>query len=133
MPAKLISGDINEHDARHFQNALAETGIDRVDTAALYGMGESEKKIGNSDLAKTFTIDTKVLFIPPGDNTLTSEAVEKSVSNSLRSLGVDKVNVLYCHGADFKTPIAEQAKTFHEQYQQGRFKYVCILRCHSLS
>lgn len=48
------------------------------------------------------------------------------MSNSLQVLGVDKVNVLYCHGPDFITPIADQARGFNDQYKKGRFTYLGV-------
>lgn len=125
MPAQVITGDVRELDPVELKAALRDAGITRIDTAARYFNGESEKKIGRSKLAEDFTVDTKIMFQPPGDGTLTAEAIEKSLSNSLNVMGVEKVNVLYCHAADFATPIAEQAKAMNDQYKKGRFTYVC--------
>ena len=47
--------------------------------------------------------------------------MEKSLTTSLQRLGVDKVNVLYCHAPDFVTPIADQAQAFNDQFKRGRF------------
>ena len=121
MAPKFISGDINLIDPDELHSTLQANGINRIDTAARYRDGESEKKIGRSGLAQTFTIDTKVLFQPPGDHTLTADAIEKSLTNSLAVLGVDRVNVLYCHAPDHTTPIAEQAAAFDAQFRRGRF------------
>ena len=126
MPAQVIAGDIREHDPSGFKAALQEAGIKRIDTAARYGNGESEKIIGRARLPESFTIDTKILWKIPVDGTLTAEAIERSLSHSLEVLGVEKVNVLYAHGPDnkFYTPIAESARAFNEQYKKGRFNYV---------
>ena len=124
MPPQIIFGDIREHDARDLKSALNEAGIKRIDTAARYMNGESEKKIGQAKLPEHFTVDTKILYTGPGDITLSAEAIEKSLRNSLNVLGVQKVNVLYCHAPDFNTPIAEQARAFDEQYKKERFAYV---------
>jgi aflatoxin B1 aldehyde reductase len=44
----------------------------------------------------------------------------------LQHLGVDKVNVLYCHAPDFATPIAQQAKAMNDQYKRGRFTHLGV-------
>lgn len=128
MPPQIIFGDIRELEPAELKAALIEAGIERIDTAARYRDGESEKKIGRAKLPESFTVDTKILFTPPGDGDLSAEAIEKSLSNSLNVLGIDKVNVLYCHAPDFQTPIAEQARAFHEQYKKGRFTYVRVIK-----
>lgn len=112
MPAQVIFGDVRDLDPAELKPALQEAGIKEIDTAARYMNGESEKKIGRTKLAESFTIDTKILFSGSGEGTLTPEAIETSLTNSLNVLGVDKVNVLYCHAPDFETPIAEQARAF---------------------
>lgn len=126
MPAQVIFGDVRDLDPAELRSALQEAGIQEIDTAARYMNGESEKKIGRSKLADSFAVDTKILFSGSGEGTLTPAAIETSLNNSLDALGVDKVNVIYCHAPDFDTPIAEQARAFDEQYRKGRFTSVCI-------
>ena len=125
MPAQVIFGDVRELDPSDLKTALNDAGITRIDTAARYANGESEKKIGRSGLSEDFTIDTKILYTGPDDATLSAEAIEKSLANSLDALKVEKVNVLYCHAPDKIKPIAEQARAFDEQYGKGRFTHVC--------
>ena len=90
--------------------------------------GESEKILGKAKFPDTFQVDTKIQTNIPSDGTLMQEAIEKSLGNSLKVLGVDTVKVLYCHAPDFKTPIAEQARAFDEQYKKGRLTYVRTIR-----
>ena len=123
MPAKIISGDIRI-DPSEFKAALIEAGITEIDTAARYRKGQSEKDIGQAGLGQTFTIDTKILFSGTGEGDLTPEAIDRSLTNSLDIMGLEKVNVLYCHGPDLQTPITEQARAFDEQFQRGRFTHV---------
>lgn len=65
-------------------------------------------------------LNTKVLF--PGNNsagTLSREAVRRSVANSLKTMGVEKLGILYAHTQDEVTPLEEQAEALNEQYQKG--------------
>ena len=125
MPPTVIFGDIRfPYD--NVRETLKEVGITRLDTAARYQNGESERRLGQAGFPKDFTVDTKILYTPPGDGTLSAEAIEKSLTNSLQSLGIEKVNVLYCHAPDFTTPVAEQAKAFNVQYQKGRFSHLGV-------
>ena len=125
MPPQLISGNINDLDPEELRKTLNEAGITRLDTSARYKNGESEKILGRAKFPEAFAVDTKILTNIPADGTLSKEAIERSLSNSLDVLAVNKVNVLYCHGPDFKTPIAEQARAFNDQCKKGRFTYVC--------
>ncbi|KAF1999929.1 Aldo/keto reductase [Amniculicola lignicola CBS 123094] len=97
--------------------------IKTIDTAALYPLpapGASEKVIGELGYARErFDVNTKALFRMEG-GCYNAKDVEESVVKSLGSLEVKKVNVLYAHAPDRKTPVAEQARAFHEQFLKER-------------
>lgn len=124
MAPQLISGNINKLDPDELRSTLKDAGISRIDTAARYMNGESEKVLGQAKFPHDFKVDTKILVSLPADGTLTAANIEKSLLNSLDVLGVEKVNVLHCHAPDHQTPIAEQARAFNEHYKKGRFTYV---------
>ena len=132
MPPQLISGNINALDPNELKIILQEAGITRLDTAAHYMNGESEKVLGKARFPETFHIDTKIKLELPGDGSLSAKAIDRSLTNSLNVLVVEKVNVLYCHAPDFKTPVAEQARAFNEHYEKGRFSQVSITLDHSI-
>ncbi|KAI2467800.1 Aldo/keto reductase [Annulohypoxylon bovei var. microspora] len=107
-----------------FLDVLNDGGVSQIDTAARYppdNHGGSERMIGSVKAhARGFTINTKVLFAgQSSDGSLSKEAVRKSVSNSLATLGVKKLGILYAHAPDPVTPLAEQAEALNEQYQKG--------------
>lgn len=127
MAARLVCGDINKLNPDELKTLLGNAGITELDTAARYVNGESERIIGRSDLPKHVKIDTKIKVVTCGDGSLTPELIEESLSNSLTVLGLDKVNILYCHAPDKVTPLEVQAKAFDEQYRKGRFNHVRLL------
>ncbi|EIN06754.1 aldehyde reductase [Punctularia strigosozonata HHB-11173 SS5] len=104
---------------------LKEKGIIRIDTAARYpptNPGASEKLIGEAHAAQLgFVIDTKVNVAGDGRGSLSAEAIAKSIEESLGRLGVDKVNVLYCHRPDDATPLSETAAAFDAHFRKGKF------------
>jgi aflatoxin B1 aldehyde reductase len=130
MAPKVIFGDIRGLDLDELLPVLQKYGIDRLDSAAVYGMGESERRLGEAHFGDAFTIDTKVLTGRPTDGTLTPEKIAASTKTSLDRLKIPKINVLYCHAPDEKTPVAEQAKGFDEVYKQGSFAEVRRYRHH---
>ncbi|EED15923.1 aldo/keto reductase, putative [Talaromyces stipitatus ATCC 10500] len=97
--------------------------ITELDTAARYppdNTGGSERLLGATRAGSNFTINTKVLISgTSGDGSLSKDAVRASVANSLRTLGVSNVGILYAHAPDNATPLEEQAKDFNEQYEKG--------------
>ncbi|KAI1139951.1 Aldo/keto reductase [Hypoxylon sp. FL0543] len=114
----------DEANVSQFLDALRDAGVSQIDTAARYppdNHGASERMLGRVRAgARGFTINTKVLFAGQNsDGTLSKEAVRKSVANSLQSLGVEKLGILYAHTPDETTPLAEQAEALNEQYQKG--------------
>ncbi|KAH8883127.1 Aldo/keto reductase [Thozetella sp. PMI_491] len=114
----------DESIVSEFLDAVRSTGIAQIDTGARYppdNYGGSERILGAVKApSKGFTVNTKILFTGNNsDGALSKEAVRKSVKNSLKNLGVDKVGVLYAHIPDNVTPLEEQAEAFNEQYQAG--------------
>ncbi|KAK3670979.1 hypothetical protein LTR78_009095 [Recurvomyces mirabilis] len=115
MPPTTIFGDIGKLHANDLRTTLQSLDIHRIDTAARYQDGESEKIIGAASFPKDFTIDTKIKFWFPGDGTLTSSAIETSLTNSLKVLG-----------PDYATPLSETAEAFDDQYRRGRFTHLGV-------
>jgi aflatoxin B1 aldehyde reductase len=98
-------------------------GITELDTAARYppdNIGGSERLLGATKAGSSFTINTKVLIAgTSGDGSLSRDAIRASVTNSLKTLGVSKIGILYAHAPDNTTPLEEQAEAFNEQYEKG--------------
>lgn len=91
--------EIDQNAAFRIMDEASEHGISFFDTAGNYGAGASETIIGNWLASrrpgeKTITIATKVL--PPFD----AQNLERSVDESLKRLGVDRIDVLYLHRWD---------------------------------
>ena len=75
-----------------------ELGINYFDTAAMYGSGQSEANLGAvlRELGAPVLVGTKV-SLGPADLEHSAEAVAAHAEASLRRLGRDCVDVLYCH------------------------------------
>ena len=110
-------------------DTLSSSSITHLDTGARYpptSGGRSEILIGEAKAAqKGYTIDTKIFSAAGnGAGELSAEKINASLEASLKRLGVESVNTLYCHRDDPVTPIEDQARAFDEQFRKGRFKYV---------
>lgn len=115
---------VSDATARAAVRAAWEAGIRCFDTAPHYGLGLSERRLGAAlrDYPReAYTISTKVgrilepLQRPDGDDLdngfavpashrrrwdLTAAGVERSLADSLRRLGLDRIDIAYLHDPD---------------------------------
>jgi len=116
-------------ETTEFLSLIHKNGITHIDTAAFYPStksGRSETLLGQANAKDSFVLDTKIMVHgghgpDAGGGDLSRDKITESVNASLERLGVDKVNVIYCHRPDPVTPIEETAKTFDELHKQGKF------------
>ncbi len=100
-----------EEGAALLRRAL-DLGITFFDTAALYGLGESEKLVGRTlggDRTR-FTLASKcVLDMRDGKRSLdgSPDAITKTLEGSLARLGTDHIDLYYLHRLDRRVPIEE--------------------------
>ena len=99
--------------ARSAVERALDAGIRLFDTAPLYGLGESERRMGNV-LARAerdgFVVATKVgrLLRPSGDEPderdalfdFSRDGVLRSLEESLERLGLDRVDIVHIHDPD---------------------------------
>lgn len=125
---------IGEDAVKELLKILKETGVCRLDTAALYpptDIGASQRLLGQAGAAGLgFTIDTKVLISMTGfEGTLEPEKIASSAAKSCEILRFgygQRINVLYPHAPDGATPLQDQAAGFDAQYKKGMFDKVRI-------
>jgi len=81
--------------------------IDYIDTAALYGDGESERRVGLALKDLGGLPDKAVLQTKQGrnpkDNDYSGDTVKQRMERSLKLLGVDRVDIVYLHDAEWTT------------------------------
>ncbi len=111
-----------------------EVGGTLIDTADVYGDGESERIIGRwlaargmdggadrgTDAAAVH-IATKGRFAPPdGMAGASRPALEAAVDASLNRLGIDHIDLYFIHGWDQETPVAETLETLTDLAAAGK-------------
>lgn len=109
-----------------------ELGINFFDTANVYNRGEAEKVVGEA-LRKhersSYVLATKVFFPMsdrPNDGGLSRKHITESLNFSLKRLGLDYVDILYCHRFDPDTPLEETLRAFDDLIHQGKVLYAGI-------
>ena len=127
----LTYGDsMQRKDAEAVIDRAYELGVNLFDTADCYGcaeevVGPALKKYRRS----SYVLATKCFF-PQGpgvnDRGLSRKHVIESCERSLRRLGVDYVDILYCHQYDPETPIEETMMAFEDLIRQGKVLYMGV-------
>lgn len=106
-------------EAKPYLDACKKHNVTHLDTAVIYP--GSEKILGDANAGEDFVIDTK----NPGGFYgfhLTGESLISVHKNSLDSLKLDHVDVLYIHGPDEQADLADWLPAMNQLYQEGKCK-----------
>ncbi len=112
--------------------AAREGGVNFFDNAEAYGGGESERIMGAAiaelDWPRhSYVISTKLFWGlhdgPNMRNTLNRKYLMQAIDGSLDRLGLDFVDLCYCHRPDPETPIVETVWAFSDMIAAGKVHY----------
>ncbi|WP_160725195.1 aldo/keto reductase family protein [Bacillus sp. USDA818B3_A] len=120
------------------QNAVAsidqayELGINFFDTANVYIRGEAEKVVGKA-LSKyprsSYVLATKVfgnMGEGPNDHGLSRKHIIEQCNASLKRLGMDYIDIYYCHRFHHETPLEETLRALDDLVRQGKVLYLGV-------
>ena len=120
------------------QNAVAsidqayELGINFFDTANVYIRGEAEKVVGKA-LSKyprsSYVLATKVfgnMGEGPNDHGLSRKHIIEQCNASLTRLGIDYIDIYYCHRFHHETPLEETLRALDDLVRQGKVLYLGV-------
>ena len=116
--------EMNACEAEKYISQAVELGYNYFDHADIYGGGECEKVFG-SGLALNKSLRDKIIIqtkcgISRGMYDFSKEHIINSVDNSLRSLGVEKIDVLLLHRPDLLMEPEEVAEAFDYLESSGK-------------
>ena len=123
-----FGGDANEETSAAMYAACRDAGINFFDTADTYNAGESERILGRlmAGHRDELVVATKC-YSPQGDDInargSSRRHVTKAVEASLRRLGTDRVDILFLHQFDVRTPIDEQMRGLEDLVRSGKVLY----------
>lgn len=108
--------------SRNMVQRFLETGNVELDTAYVYNGGDTEKYLGNilPKIDSKYYLATKVH--PRITGKLDRETILMEFNESLSRMNRDKVDLLYFHFPDGKTPIDEALDTIAELHEKGKIK-----------
>jgi voltage-dependent potassium channel beta subunit len=112
--------------------AARDAGVNFFDNAEAYAGGQSEvimgrviEKLGWS--RRSFAVSTKLFWGLSGginmSNTLNRKYLMQGIDGSLERLGMDFVDLLFCHRPDDETPIEETVWTMSDIVAAGKALY----------
>jgi len=128
----ILSDDAAQYENfKQIVKKAYDLGVNFFDTAEMYGLGKSEialgKVIKELNLPREQLVVTTKLFLGPGDGPndigLSRKHILEGTKNSLKRLQLDYVDILYCHRADFETPVEETCRAIDYLINQGKVLY----------
>jgi len=119
-------------ESKKIFEAFANSGGNFVDTANIYGAGESEKILGELVHCErdNFVLATKYSFLVKGTSVNSignhRKNLMRSVEQSLLRLNTDVIDILWLHCPDNLTPVEEIMRALDDLIRQGKVHYVGI-------
>src|SRR5579875_1331486 len=125
-------GTADEAEARATIHRALELGIDLLDTADQYGIGDNERLVGEAiaDRRDAVVLATKFGIVRdpenPGSRSINGrpEYVHRACDASLRRLGLDHIDLYYQHRVDPDVPIEETVGAMAELVDAGKVRFL---------
>jgi aryl-alcohol dehydrogenase-like predicted oxidoreductase len=127
-------GERNDAEAQATVLAAIDSGINHLDTAASYQVGENEKFVGAAirNRRKDVFLATKC-GLAWRDGTLVidnkPEHIAASCNASLARLGIDHIDLFYLHRIDRTVPIEESVGALAKLVAAGKVRHVGLSEC----
>src|ERR1700704_264210 len=126
---RMNMGNLGQEDTTRMVKVALDRGINFIDTADVYSLGESETLGGNAlrGLRQEIVLATKVR-LPMSENFNRSGAtrvnIMREVEGSLQRLQTDYIDLYQVHGWDSNTPLEETLRTLDDVVRQGKVRYI---------
>ena len=126
---------VNVAAAREMMAAAFDAGVNFFDNAEVYASGQSETVMGEALKALNwprlnYIVSTKFFWGlhkdgPAANNkdTLNRKYLSQAIDGSLKRLGLDFIDLVYCHRPDPYTPIEETVWAMSDMITRGKALY----------
>jgi voltage-dependent potassium channel beta subunit len=124
-----FGGQIDEDTAISLIHEAYGQGINFFDNADMYANGQAEIVLGKAikDLPREELVISSKVFWPvgkgPNSRGLSRKHVTEAVHSSLKRLGLDYLDLYFCHRFDPDTPVEEVVRTMDDLIHQGKILY----------
>jgi pyridoxine 4-dehydrogenase len=134
--ARNADGVRDRDEARALVRRVVDRGVNLIDTADIYGYGQSEEIIAEAlaPYPDDLLIATKAGFkpgkIPPGETSLPPlgrpKHIKEACEGSLRRLGVDVIELYQVHVPDPDVPYEDTVGAFVDLQQAGKVLHIGV-------
>lgn len=106
-----------------------EAGINYFDISDIYNLGETEKAMGEvlREFPRHELVIASKVFFPMSDDVndrgLSRKHIMESIDRSLKRIGVDYLDIYYCHRFDPETPVPETVRAMDDLARRGKILY----------
>ena len=129
-----FSKQINDKAADELMGIAYDNGVNFFDNAEVYALGESEKMMGRVLKEKkwersSFIVSSKAFFgwrgkaNKPNQTGNSRKHLIEACNEALQRLGVDYLDLFFCHRPDKNTPIEETVWAMNHLIHQGKILY----------
>jgi aryl-alcohol dehydrogenase-like predicted oxidoreductase len=128
-----VMGGLGQEDATSLVKQAFEAGVNFIDTANVYSLGESETLTGNA--IKSLGLPRDELVVATKATGVMSETginargqsryhLMNEVDASLKRLQLDHIDLYQLHGYDPLTPLEEVLSTLNDLVRSGKVRYI---------
>jgi aryl-alcohol dehydrogenase-like predicted oxidoreductase len=128
-PAGNAIGRLSQQETDTIVGKALDAGINFIDTADVYGGGESEALLGATlqSLRKRVVLATKFsarVGAGPNDAGQSRLHMMEALEGSLQRLRTDHIDLYQIHNFDAYTPIEEVLRSLDDVVRQGKVRYI---------
>ena len=126
---KMNMGNLGQDDTTRMVKQALDRGVNFIDTADVYSLGEAETLLGNAlkGARQEIVLATKVRLPMSGNfnhGGATRVNIMREINASLRRLQTDYIDLYQIHGWDSNTPLEETLRTLDDLVRRGKVRYV---------
>jgi voltage-dependent potassium channel beta subunit len=124
-----FGSQIDENTAIELIREAFNLGVNFFDNADVYAGGQAEIVMGKAikDIPREALVISSKVFWPtmPGPNGrgLSRKHIQESVDASLKRMGLDYLDLYFCHRYDPDTPVEEVVRTMNDLIHRGKILY----------
>jgi len=123
---------VNLDEALKSVHVALECGMNYIDTSPYYGRGMSEVMLGVAlrDVPRdSYILSTKLGRYAPQHFDFSARRVEESIDVSLERMGVEYIDMVFCHDIEFvdmQQIVDETLPALRKQQEQGKVRFIGV-------
>lgn len=123
---------VNLNEALESVRAALDVGMDYIDTSPYYGRGTSEVLLGfalRGVPRDSYLLSTKLGRYAPRHFDFSAKRVRESVDVSLERMGLDHIDILFCHDIEFvdmQQVVDETIPALRREQEKGKVRFIGI-------